>query len=171
MIDVREAMLDDLHAILEIYNEAVRNLAATFDIEEQTLEQRKAWFMKFGEKYPLLVADRNGDIAGYCCLSPFMEKAAYSKTTELSVYISSRYRGQKIGYTLVQHVMKRASELGFHTIVSRITGDNEASVNLHLKFGFEHVGRLQEVGYKFGKWHDVHFYQKMLKDQDSPDCR
>lgn len=67
MVKIRTAVLEDLPEILAIYNEAVRTTTATFDLEEQTLEERFKWFTNYGEKYPLIVAEHDRRIIGYCC--------------------------------------------------------------------------------------------------------
>lgn len=162
MIKIRDAVIEDLPAMLDIYNEAVRTTTATFDIKEQTLEQRKAWFQKYGGKYPLIVATYNEEVIGYSSLSPFREKEAYINTAELSIYISARYRRMGVGALLMESILSRAKNLGFHTIISCISVENEASIKLHEKLGFQFVGRLKEVGFKFGSWKDVAFYQLIL---------
>jgi L-amino acid N-acyltransferase len=156
---IREAAKEDLPGMLEIYNEAIRTLTATFDLEEQSLEERKAWFKKYGGKYPLTVAEEDGQIAGYCSIGPFRDKQAYEKTAELSVYISSRFRGKGIGTGLVEDMLSRAGSLGYHTIISGLTAGNAASVKLHERLGFRYIGIFKEVGFKFGEWQDVLFYQ------------
>jgi L-amino acid N-acyltransferase len=165
MIHIRTAVLSDLPAMLEIYNSAIRNLTATFDLTEQTLDERKIWFEKYGGKYPLIVAELDGEVIGYSCLNPFRDKPAYSHSTELSVYISSNHRGKGVGTALMQEILHRATELGYHTVIAGITGGNEVSVKLHKKFGFEYVGCFKEVGFKFGEWQDVHFYQLMITNK------
>ncbi|MET3697563.1 phosphinothricin acetyltransferase [Bacillus oleivorans] len=164
MLHIREAVLDDLPAMLEIYNEAVRTLTATFDLEEQTLAERKQWFEKFGERYPLIAAEYNGEVVGYSSLSKFREKPAYSQSTELSIYISSKHRGLGIGSALMTEILQHAKELGYHTVIAGITAGNEGSVKLHEKFGFEYMGRFKEVGFKFGAWQDVLNYQYMITE-------
>jgi len=129
------------------------------------LDERKTWFKKYGSKYPLIVAELNGQVVGYSCLNPFREKAAYCLTTELSIYISKEHRGKGIGTSLMEEILKRATKIGFHVVISGITGGNQASVKLHEKFGFEFAGCLKEVGFKFGEWQDVHFYQLMIEPQ------
>jgi L-amino acid N-acyltransferase len=167
VLQIRDANINDLPAMLDIYNDAIRNLTATFDLEEQTLEERKIWFQKHNDKYPLIVAEWNGEVVGYCCLSQFREKAAYDKTAELSIYISSSHRGLGIGTALMQEILQRAAHLGFHTVIGGITRGNDASVALHEKFGFELVGCFKEVGKKFGQWQDVLFYQRIINDTPS----
>ncbi|KQL51036.1 GNAT family acetyltransferase [Heyndrickxia shackletonii] len=162
MLHIRDAAVTDLAAMLEIYNEAIRNLSATFDLVEQTIEQRMVWYKEHSGKYPFIVAEMDGKVVGYSCLSKFRDKEAYSQTTELSIYLSSDCRGKGVGSVLMQEILIRAAKDGYHTIISGITGGNEASVKLHEKFGFEFVGCFKEVGYKFNEWQDVHFYQLIL---------
>jgi L-amino acid N-acyltransferase YncA len=157
MLHIRDAVLSDLPTILEIYNDAIRNLTATFDLEKQTLDERKNWFEKYGGKYPLIVAEMNGEVVGYSCLSKFREKPAYSHSSELSVYISSIHRGRGVGSALMKEILHRAANLNYHTVIGGTVGGNEVSVKLHEKFGFEYVGCFKEVGLKFGEWQDVHF--------------
>ncbi|MFB5677759.1 GNAT family N-acetyltransferase [Paenibacillus terreus] len=112
MIRLREAILQDLPEMLAIYNEAVLNSAATFDLEAQTLEERTVWFNIHGGKYPLIVAELEGKVAGYACLSPFRAKPAYAYSTELSIYIDAGFRGHGIGSTLMTDILNRAADLG-----------------------------------------------------------
>ncbi|QRG68413.1 GNAT family N-acetyltransferase [Brevibacillus choshinensis] len=165
MVSIRDAQISDLPAMLAIYNHAVNTLVATFDLEEQTLEQREVWFHKHGGRYPLIVAEDGDEVIGYCCLSAFREKPAYGNTAELSIYIAENQRGKSVGSALMRDIQKRTRELGFHVVISGITGGNEASVRLHEKFGFTLVGKLREVGYKFGEWHDVHYYEWMVGEE------
>lgn len=159
MMVIREARIGDLSAMLDIYNDSVRTTSATFDIEEQTLEQRANWFSHYGGQYPLLVAEIGNCVAGYASLSLYREKAAYQRTTESSVYIDEAYRGRGVGKALMVDVLKRAAELGYHTVIAGITEGNEVSKQLHASLGFEYVGCFREVGHKFGQWQDVHYYQ------------
>ncbi|MFB5269830.1 GNAT family N-acetyltransferase [Paenibacillus enshidis] len=159
MNTLREATLQDLPEMLAIYNEAVLHSTATFDLEAQTLEERTTWFHNHGGKYPLIVAELDGKVAGYACLSPFRAKPAYAYSTELSIYIDAGFRGCGIGSALMTDILNRAAALGYHTVISGLVGGNEASRRLHEKFGFAYIGAFQEVGLKFGEWQDVHFYQ------------
>ncbi|MFC7749562.1 GNAT family N-acetyltransferase [Paenibacillus thermoaerophilus] len=161
---IRDAVPADLPALLDIYNDAIRKLTATFDLEEQTLEQRTEWFRHYGGRYPLIVADIGGTVAGYACLSKFRDKPAYDRTVELSVYIGEAYRGRGVGNALVKEILARAAEHRHHVVVSGITAGNEASIRMHEKFGFELCGRFREVGFKFGEWQDVLFYQLVLPE-------
>ncbi|MHB8568348.1 MAG: GNAT family N-acetyltransferase [Nitrososphaerales archaeon] len=161
-IRIRNATLDDLPAILEIYNDSVLNSTATFENIPQTLEQRKPWFEKHqSENYPLVVAE-NHSVIGYSSLSPFRNEEGYKSTVELSVYVSKNSRRNGIATLLMNGIVNRARKIGYHTIVSCIAGSNEPSIKLHEKLGFELSGRLKEVGFKFGAWQDDVFYLKIL---------
>ncbi|MFK7695265.1 GNAT family N-acetyltransferase [Paenibacillus sp. HJGM_3] len=162
MLTIRPATISDVPAILAIYNDAIENLTATFDLTPQTLEERRVWFQQFGERYPIFAAEWDGEFAGYACLTMYRVKPAYSRTAELSIYLDKRFHGRGIGTGLMGEVLREAEARGFHVILSAITGGNETSVRLHHKFGFELVGTFKEVGYKFGAWQDVWFYQKTL---------
>jgi L-amino acid N-acyltransferase YncA len=163
MITIREATLEDLPAMLAIYNHAILTTTATFDLEEWTLEQRREWFSHYGGRDPLLVAVREGEVIGYSSLSKFRDKQAYRNTCETSVYIAEHARNQGVGKLLLAENIRRAKELGYHTIIAGITAGNEASVRLHERFGFTQVGHFRQVGFKFNAWQDVVFYQLMLE--------
>ena len=159
---IRKATQEDVPEMLDIYNEAIRNLTATFDLTEQSLDERKAWFNRYCKHYPLLVAELDGNVIGYCGLFPYNPKAAYEKTVEISIYLAAKSRGLGVGKLLMTEILSEAEKHGFHTIIAGITDGNDSSVRLHEKFGFKLAGRLKEVGFKFGQWHDVLYYQLML---------
>lgn len=162
---VRDARRSDLPSILEIYNDAVTNLAATFDIIPQTLAQRETWFSGHGKAHPLIVAERGERVVGYASLSKFRDKPAYSRSSEDSVYVHPDFRGMGIGTLLMKEIIARAVQLGYHTVIAGIVPPNQASVRLHNRFGFKRVGTFKEVGFKFSRWHDVTFYQLFLLEE------
>ncbi|WP_166240397.1 GNAT family N-acetyltransferase [Paenibacillus turpanensis] len=161
-MQIREAVLEDLPRLLDIYNYAVRETVATFDLTEQTLEQRSEWFGKYGGRFPLIVAELDGVVAGYSCLSSFRAKPAYDRTAELSVYIDPEYWGRGVGKRLMKEIIERGKAVGHHSIVACITGGNEVSVKLHEQLGFRFVGTFRECGYKFDAWQDVSFYELLI---------
>ncbi len=159
---VRPATEDDLPAILDIYNDAILNTTATFDTEPQTLEEKRQWLCETSYPYVVLVAERGGQIVGWASLRRFRPKTAYRYTGENSVYVRRDCHAEGIGTALMRTLLEEAAENGFHTIIAGIAGDNPASVQLHRRFGFEVVGVEREVGYKFERWIDVTWMQKML---------
>lgn len=164
MIVIREAEPDDVPRLLEIYNYYVRSSVATFDMDEQTLTQRKQWFLHYNGEgpHPLLVAEVDQVVAGYSSLSSFREKQAYEKTVELSVYVDVAYQRHGLGRRLMQEILRSGRAIGHHVVTAGITRGNDVSVRLHQSLGFEYVGCFKEVGYKFGQWQDVEFYQLLL---------
>ncbi|WP_026570585.1 GNAT family N-acetyltransferase [Sediminibacillus sp. JSM 1682029] len=159
---IRNAEQTDIPSLLAIYNHAIEHTTATFDLKKQTIEQRKKWFSKYGDRYPLLVAEDDGKITGYSCLSAYRDKPAYQWTCELSVYVDPDSQGKGIGKWLMEAVLEKAKTLGYHSVISGITAGNQASIKLHEQFHFEFIGSFREVGYKFENWQDVWFYQLML---------
>jgi L-amino acid N-acyltransferase YncA len=160
--NVREATEADVSPILDIYNDAILNTIATFDTEPQKLEEKLAWFRETAYPYAVLVAERDGDVVGWASLRPFRQKAAYRYTAENSVYVRKDCFGEGIGAALMRRLMEMGVANGFHTIIAGIAGDNPASIRLHERLGFEVVGTEREVGYKFERWIDVRWMQKML---------
>lgn len=164
MIEIRKANREDVRAILHIYNDAIRHTTATFDLQEKTMTEMEVWFTKYEENYPLIVAEEDGIILGYCSLSPFREKEAYKRTIEISIYIEAKVRGKGIANRLMERILQISKEREDHTIIAGITKGNDISVKLHEKFGFTYIGCFHEVGYKFEQWQDVLFYQYIVQN-------
>lgn len=164
-MQVRPATVDDVPAILEIYNEAVVNTTASYDYEPHTLEQRRAWFAdKQAENFPVFVAvDEAGAVIGWSSLGPFREKTGYRFVAENSIYVAAGHRGQGVGKQLLPPLIEAGRKRGLHAIVAGIDADGEASIRLHASFGFEKVAHFRQVGYKFGRWLDVVFMELLLE--------
>ncbi|MHB9037054.1 MAG: GNAT family N-acetyltransferase [Armatimonadota bacterium] len=163
---IRRASEDDVPAITRIYNYAILNTTATFDIEPKTLENRLEWFRKHDDNYPLIVATIDDKVVGWASIRPFGVRAAYRFTVENAVYIDCEYQGRGIGATLLAELIRLSTELEYHVILATVVGGNDASLKLHLKFGFEQVGITREVGRKFGLWLDVIYLERILSGRD-----
>jgi L-amino acid N-acyltransferase YncA len=162
-ITVRLASEGDVPAILDIYNHEILHGTATFDIEPKSFDDRLLWFREIQQTpYSVVVADDGVAVVGWGCLHPFHTRAAYRFTVEDSVYIHHHRRGGGIGKLVLAHLIEQARLGGFHSIMAGMSAGNEASVRLHQRFGFELVGVQREVGYKFERWIDVTWMQKML---------
>lgn len=159
---IRTATPRDAPSIAEIYNEAILHTTATFDTEPKSSEDREEWLKKHGERHPVFVAESDGKILGWASLSEWSDRCAYSNTAENSVYVRSLHQGKGIGKALMRALIDSARNAKLHTIVARIAGDSEASIRLHESFGFSRVGTMREVGFKFGRFHDVHLFQVIL---------
>ncbi len=158
---IRKAEAKDLNALLDIYNYEVENGVATFDLHPKTPEQWEVWFSLHNrENHPLIVAEQDGRAVGYASLSSYREKEAYRTTVELSLYVSPNHRRQGIATALMEVLLELAkNDDSIHTVVSVITGGNEASIKLHKRFGFTFCGTLHEVGVKFGRYLDIVHYE------------
>ncbi|KJS21461.1 MAG: hypothetical protein VR72_10645 [Clostridiaceae bacterium BRH_c20a] len=160
---IRKAHFKDLPAINEIYNHAILNLTATFDEEIRKFEERQEWFETHHDpRYPLVVAEDNGEVVGWGSISPFRPRAAYRFSGETSIYVRNDKYGHGIGTLLLQELIILAKENKLHALLGIIVDDNQSSIKLHCKFGFQKVGYLKEVGFKFGRWLDIIIMQKML---------
>ena len=159
---IRRARLADAERLAAIYNEAVLSTTATFDIEPKTVDDRRDWLLAHGERYPVLVREVDGTVAGYASLTRWSARAAYDDTAETGVYVHSSYRGRGIGRELYAAIIDEARRLRFHTLIARVTSESAASIRLNEQAGFVVVGTLREVGRKFGRLLDVLIMQKIL---------
>jgi phosphinothricin acetyltransferase len=163
-MQIRPATRADLPGILEIYNEAVLNTTATYDYEPRTLDHRTAWFDDHVKtNYPVFVAvNEAGWVVGWSALNRFHDRMGYRFTTENSVYVAADQRGKGVGKLLLPPLIEAARERGLHAIIGAIDAANEASIRLHARFGFEQVGHFKQTGFKFGRWLDVVYMEKLL---------
>lgn len=167
---VRTATRSDCPAILGIYNEAVLTTTATYDYEPRPLEHREAWFDAHERnQYPIFVAvDAEDQVVGWSALNPFHDRMGYRFTSENSIYVAEACRGQGIGKLLLPPLIEGALGRGLHAIIACIDATNDPSIRLHARFGFETVGHFRQVGYKFGRWLDVVYMEKLLPHALAP---
>lgn len=161
MATIRPALLTDIHAIMDIYNEAILTTTATFDTDLRSEKQQSTWLMSHDERHPVIVAELDGAVVGWACLSKWSERGAYSDAAECTFYVKKEFRGKGIGRKLKAAVVAEGKNPGFHTLIARVAEGSDASIHLNESFGFRHVGVLKEVGRKFGRLLDVHIYQKV----------
>jgi L-amino acid N-acyltransferase len=161
-ISIRPATAADLEAINAIYNHYVRHSTCTYQTEPETPEDRRAWFDRHGPQHPVVVAEAAGQVVGWGSLSAYHVRAAYCHTVENSVYVRHDAMRRGIGSGLMEHLIARARELGHRTIIAAIDAGQTASVAFHARHGFVEAGRLREVGFKFGRWLDVVYWQLLL---------
>lgn len=158
-MNIRKAILSDAQAIADIYNEAIQNTTATFDTELKSVANREEWLNQHSDKYPVIVAESEGNVIGFASMTRWSDRAAYDDTAEISIYITPSYHNKGIGKQLMQAIIEAGKQGGLHCILSRITQGNEKSIYLHQHFGFRTVGVMQEVGKKFGNILDVTLMQ------------
>jgi phosphinothricin acetyltransferase len=159
---LRDATVADLTAINDIYNHYVRNCTCAWEDDPTTLPQRREWLDSHGSKYPIIVVQLCDELIGWGSLSPFHRRSGYRFTVEDSIYIRPDAQGRGIGKTILAELIRRAKELGYHSILALISADQKPSLALHEKFGFVRCAYLPQVGFKFQQWLDVVYMQKML---------
>jgi len=163
MIDVREAQAADLEAILAIYNDAVIHTTATYDYEPRSMDAQRQWFeAKRAHDFPVLVGLDADVVAGFASYGPFRPWAAYLYTVENSVYVAPEKRSRGIGTAILGPLIEIARSRGFHAMVAGIDATNAASLKLHAKLGFEKVAHFRQVGWKFERWLDLVFLQRIF---------
>ena len=160
---LREATEADLPAIFAIYNEAVLTNTATWDFEPVPSESWPRWLAEHQAPYCAIVAVDDADVVGWGSLSAYRPKPGYRFTVENTVYVRPDWHGKGIGNSLLLELLARARSGGFHSVVAKISGDNEVSIRLHARHGFVEAGREREAGYKFGRWLDLVTMQLMLE--------
>ncbi|MEB4759771.1 MULTISPECIES: GNAT family N-acetyltransferase [Chryseobacterium] len=143
----RNAGADDLPKIVEIYNSTVASRMVTADMEEVSVESKQKWFAEHNpETRPLwVVEDADNETVGWVSFSSFHERAAYSGTVEVSIYLDEKCRGKGYGKTILQYCIDNASKFGIHHLVALIFLHNEPSLKLFRYFGFEDWGTLPDV--------------------------
>lgn len=161
-IAVRNALIEDVPRLTEIYNDYVRDSHVTFDIDEHTVEQRTEWFGHYLPDGPhqLLVAERDRVVLGYATSSLFRPKPGYRTTVETTVYLHAEATGAGIGGALYAELLARVDAAGVHRAVAGIAVPNPASAALHRRFGFVEIGTFTEVGTKFGRYIDVQWFER-----------
>lgn len=161
--ETRGARESDLGVISAIYAHAVEHTVATFDLEPPDLDY---WRARLDGQHPgdhLLVAvDDTERVVGYAYSWSYRPRPAYDLTRETSIYLDSSVRGLGLGRLLYPALLQTMAVSGVHTAIAAVALPNPASEALHRSVGFEKVGEMREVGYKFGQWIDMAWYQKML---------
>lgn len=160
---MRVAERRDAEAIRSIYNVEVTSSVVTFDLVPRSLDDQTAWIADHQGAHPAIVAlDEQDEVLGFGALWPYRSRPAYAPTVEDSVYVHRDHHGRGVGRAVLIELIRLAELHGFHSVMARIVGGHDASINLHRGCGFEVVGTEREVGRKFGKWLDVVLMQRML---------
>lgn len=166
---IRAVRDDDIAAITAIYAHHVLHGSASFELEAPTETEMRARAAHVREEgMPYLVAELDGEVAGYAYATVYRTRRAYRFTAEDSVYIRHDLAGRGIGRALLDALMAECERIGCRQMIAQI-GDsaNVASIRLHERTGFEHAGVLKSVGFKFGRWLDTVRMQRALGPGDS----
>jgi phosphinothricin acetyltransferase len=160
---IRNVHLDDAQRIVEIYNPYILNTIITFEeetIDEGEMEKRIGHVLEQG--LPWIVIESDGVVIGYAYAGAWRTRTAYRYTVETTIYLNRNFMGKGYGRQLYAALLDCLKQKGIHTAIAGISLPNERSVGLHESLGFRKIAEFREVGYKFGKWVDVGFWQLML---------
>jgi len=156
--------------ILAIFNEAIANSTALYDYKPRAPASMVGWFeAKAKGRYPVIgIEDASGTLVGFGSYGPFRAWPAYKYTVEHSIYIDTRFRGQGHGRVLLEALVDAAVKQDYHVMVGGIDASNAVSIRLHERLGFTHCGTVKQAGFKFGRWLDLAFYQRILATPAAP---
>jgi L-amino acid N-acyltransferase YncA len=162
-IVIRPATVSDSEAIARIYNHYIRESVITFE-ENEVSPQEMATRVEetMGAMLPWLVVEDHGVVAGYAYANKWKARSAYRFAVESTVYLDQRYTGKGVGTKLYQELLGILRTKSLHVVIGGIAQPNAASVALHERLGFEKVAHFKEVGFKFGQWVDVGYWQLAL---------
>ena len=163
-IKIRDYKTEDTQAILEILNYNILHSTSLYDYNIRSYEQQKSILEdKINKGFPVIVAELDGEVAGFGMYSEFRFREAYKFTVEHSVYVNENFQGKGIGKLVLQELIDLARKQKLHTMIAVIDSENQKSVEFHEKFGFETVGVFKECGFKFDRWLNTVFMQLILK--------
>ena len=165
---IRFAVPADAGRILEIYAPYITDTVISFEYDVPSLADFTARVERISSKYPYLVYELDGLVVGYAYASPYIERAAYDYTVDLSVYVDAAYCGQNIGECLYAALLDILAKQGFYNTYACITATNRNSLNFHKRMGFTDAGTHPLAGFKHGKWLGVCWYYKRLQADTNP---
>jgi phosphinothricin acetyltransferase len=156
--------------ILAIFNDAIANSTALYDYRPRPPESMTGWFeAKTRGRYPIIgIESDSGELMGFASYGAFRAWPAYKYSVEHSIYVDARFRGQGLGRVLLKEIIAAAERQDYHVMVGGIDAANAVSIKLHESLGFTHSGTVQHAGFKFGRWLDLAFYQKILATPATP---
>ena len=152
MIEIRDAAIEDLTFVHQIFNEILINTTATFEEEPYTFE---SWVEVYKSRqamgFPFLIATIGDKVVGYGSYGAFRKASGYKITAEHSLHVDKNFRGQGIGKKILQELIYRAEASGIENLVAAVDADNFSSVQLHQKFGFQIAGEMKNIARKFSR--------------------
>jgi len=167
-VTVRLATVADAAAIAAIYNEGIADRIATFETEPRTPEQLAKQITDKGDRFPTVVAERDGRVVAWASAGAYRSRPAYAGVAEHSVYVARAARGTGAGRAALEALCRAYAERGFWKIVSRIFPENVASLALHERCGFRVVGVYHRHGKLEGQWRDCVIVERLLGEALPP---
>ena len=178
IITIRDAEIADAERLLEIYAYYIQNTAITFEYEVPTLSEFQNRIRNTKKRYPYLVIEQDGSIQGYAYAGPFVGRAAYDWSCEMTIYLDRAARKCGLGRKLYEALEARLREMGILNLYACIGYPEEEdeyltrnSADFHAHLGFATVGEFHNCGYKFGRWYHMIWMEKLIgphEDRPSP---
>lgn len=154
---IRKARKNDAEKILDIYSFYVIHTRVSFELVPPDLQYMEEKISQ--SKLPWLVYEHDKEVVGYAYAIHWKTREAYKRSVETSIYLSKDHLGKGIGKKLYAALLELLQKEGFHAIIGGVSLPNEASVRLHESLGFEKIAQFREVGFKFGQWIDVGYWE------------
>ena len=174
-LQIRVATKEDAEALLAIYAPYVEKTAITFEYEVPSIEEFRCRIQETLKKYPYLVAEKNGKIVGYAYAGAFHARPAYDWAVETSIYVSELQKGEGIGkalYKALEEQLSRQHILNLNACIAYPAQEDpyltRDSVEFHSRLGYQMVGRFTQCGYKFGRWYDMVWMEKLIGAHTAP---
>jgi L-amino acid N-acyltransferase YncA len=161
----RFAQENDGAGVQAIYAPFCESTPVSFEMTAPTVDEMAERISRVSARFPWLICEHEGAVAGYVYASPHRERAAYQWSVDVTAYMGPGYRGAGIGRGLYTSLIKIVVLQGYYKAYAGITLPNPGSVGLHEAMGFEPVGVYRGVGYKLGSWHDVGWWQMSLQPE------
>ncbi len=159
---IRPVAAGDAAAIADIYRPIVEDTIISFEETPPDASEIARRIAYITEHYPYLVAVDNGGVTGYAYASRHRERYGYRFSAEVSVSVAEHARGNGVGRALYTELFSQLRERGFHQAFAGVALPNDGSVAMHAAFGFEPIGVFREIGFKFGRWIDVAWFQRPI---------
>ena len=168
-VTIRNATADDAQRLVDIYAYYVEHTAITFECSVPSVEDFRARMRKVMESYPYLVLEEKGVICGYAYAGPFVGREAYMHSCEMTIYLDPAVKGQCYGRMLYEALEKELKERGFLNLYACIGDPIEEdeyltrnSEQFHRHMGYTKVGTFHQCGYKFGRWYNMIWMEKII---------
>ena len=160
---IRNVLNSDIPQVVEILNHYVRNDSCTFQIDPYSVAEISEKIAEITKVYPYIVMEEDNEVISFAYASRWREKQAYDKSAETTIYLNPQQKHRGLGKILYQELIEQLRQKNFRLLVACLTLPNPSSVRLHESLGFEKAGEFRDAGYKFNRWCDVGFWQKVLK--------
>jgi L-amino acid N-acyltransferase YncA len=171
LFTIRLVNEEDVPGILAIYAPYILQTAVSFETEVPSREAFWQRIKKILEESPWLVAEKEGEIAGYAYAGPHRSRAAYQWNREVSAYVADKFQGKGLGKALYSRLFEILKQQGYANLLAGVVIPNPASEAFHRKMGFQKIGVYHKVGFKFGKWYDTSWWELSIRNEHPGDIR